>query len=365
MILTADDAVETVVDAMRLGAHDYLAKPIVPDRLIASLEEAIEKNRLAHEEVAEPLAEALPDLPGVVGESEAMLDVVRQVGRVARSDVSVLLLGETGTGKELVARALHRSGPRRDGPFVALNCAAVPASLQESELFGHERGAFTGADERRIGRFERADGGTLFLDEVAELSPELQAKLLRALQERAIERVGGTELIRSDFRVVAATHQDLWEAVAERRFRADLYHRLAVFEIEIPPLRDRTGDVPLLTAAILERLVEGAAPTLAADALRALQAYSWPGNVRELENVLQRAIVVADGGAILRRDLPRRILDPASATPPAGTRTLEEVENQTILEAYERSGGNVSEIARELGIARATLYRKLKKLDLR
>lgn len=320
---------------------------------------------------------------GIVGDSLQMRELYRQVERVAAADVSVLLHGESGTGKELVARAIHHLSPLSDGPFVALNCAAVAETLQESELFGHEKGAFTGADKQRLGRLEQADGGTLFLDEVAELSPSLQAKLLRALQERVFTRVGGNVEIRSRFRLVAATHRDLSAEVEAGRFREDLFFRVAVFECELPPLRERRGDVQRLAAHFLDQLGPGGArQPISPAALQVLEKHRWPGNVRELMNALQRASVMAAGEPIRPADLPPRVqrgadqaqseqlLQAVAEASPATAngndpRSIEDIERAAIEAALVRHKGNLSTATRELGLARSTLYRKLKKYGLR
>jgi DNA-binding NtrC family response regulator len=372
IVLTADREVSTAVEATRLGAFDYLVKPIDRTELLTTVKNALERYsmrvRLAQlEREVEGRGYA-----GIVGQSPPMKELFRQMDRVAASDISILIHGESGTGKELVARALHRSSGRRDGPFVPLNCAAIPETLQESELFGHERGAFTGATARRVGRFEEADGGTLFLDEVAELSLSAQAKLLRVLQDRSFRRLGASGEVRSDFRLIAATHRDLDEQVKAGRFRGDLYFRVAVLELAIPPLRRRQGDIPLL----VERFLQDAADEhgrgevrVSAEALAALEAYPWPGNVRELENAVRRAAVVCEGGVLAPRDLPARVLEGGERRPAnradEAPQTLEDIERAAILGAIERTGGNLSEVGRQLGIGRTTLYRKLKKYDIR
>ena len=324
-----------------------------------------------------------------------MLELFRQMDRAATSDITVLVLGESGSGKELVARALHEKGGRAAGPFVALNCAAVPEALQESEFFGHERGAFTGATERRRGRFEQADGGTLFLDEVGELSPALQAKLLRVLQERTFQRLGSTTDIRSDFRLIAATHRDLSADVAAGRFREDLFFRIAVFELEVPSLRARPDDIPLLTSVFIKRFARmhnasAPVPEMAAPVLDVLMRYDWPGNVRELSNAVQRAVVAAGDRPITVADLPPRIMAsrtragetpvavtptlpaagpsapvwPAPSAPAVGGSDLAAIERQAIEQAIERNRGNMAAVVRELGIGRTTLYRRLKEYGI-
>ncbi|OQC35159.1 MAG: Transcriptional regulatory protein ZraR [Acidobacteria bacterium ADurb.Bin051] len=372
ILLTGVSDVDMVVQAMQLGAFDYLAKPVELARLLTVIRHAVERSRMAERLAELEAGPAVAGQPNLVGRSPAMLEVLRQSARVAATDITVLVIGESGTGKELAARAIHAASARAAGPLVTVNCAAIPESLQESALFGHERGSFTGAVAQRKGHFELADGGTLFLDEVAELSPSAQAKLLRVLQDRSFTRVGGTSELRSDFRLVAATHRDLASLVAEKRFREDLYFRVAVFEIHLPPLRERGDDVLLLASRFLGELGQAAGRTglrLAPESADLLRAYSWPGNVRELENALQRAVVVSEGEVITPADLPERIRtagarranglaeNGAAAPPPL---TLAEIEHRAIRAAVERHGGNLTEAADELGIGRSTLYRKLR-----
>jgi transcriptional regulator with GAF, ATPase, and Fis domain len=309
---------------------------------------------------------------GIVGRSQAIMRVLREVERVAPTMSTVLLRGETGTGKELFARAVHEKSRRAHGPLVEVNCAAFAPSLIESELFGHERGAFTGAVQRRLGRFELAQGGTLFLDEIGELPLEVQAKLLRALQEHTVDRVGGSHTIHVDVRIVAATNRDLDALVREGRFRADLFYRLAVFPIVVPPLRDRREDIADLAAVLVRTLAARHASSVDAvedDAMLALQAYDWPGNVRELQNVLERALILARGKCIELSDLPElssRVTEPAGehgASAPEGGSLKERVESYErglIVDALARAGGNQSEAARRLGMSRATLQYKIK-----
>jgi DNA-binding NtrC family response regulator len=402
IILTGTTEIATVVTAMQRGAFDYLAKPVARDNLLETVAKALDHvrrtRRIAELDSGKTAADELDHLDGIVGRSVPMRALFRQIERVAASDVTVLVHGESGTGKELVARALHDRSARHKGPFVALNCAAIPESLQESELFGHEKGAFTGAVGRHSGRFEQANGGTLFLDEIGEIAPSLQAKLLRVFQERRFHRVGGTQEVQVDVRIVAATHRDLFADVAQGRFREDLYYRLAVFELEVPPLRDRPGDLPLL----VERLTADLAKKhnkpdleLHPDTLELLTRYRWPGNVRELQNALERAVVVASDRLVRAEDLPRRVNNPltpnatqasSSATLSAGptlpTRPADnqpraappteptpilpviELERRAILDALARTGSNVSEASRLLGIPRTTMYRKLKRHDI-
>ena len=380
IILTGDRDIATVVDAMRMGAYDYLSKPPTRTKLLTTVRNAAEKHTLSTR--VEQLQRELkgPGFDQIVGRSAPMRQLFSQIAKVAASDITVLVRGDSGTGKELVAHALHDNGARASGPFVAVNCAAIPETLQDSEFFGHEKGAFTGAVAARAGRFEQADGGTLLLDEIGELSPSLQAKLLRVLQERRFERVGGTKSIESNFRLVAATHRDLRQMVADGQFREDLFFRVAVFELEIPPLRERLGDLVPLTAALIERIVPiGSRPrTVSQDAMTAIAGHTWPGNVRELFNVLQRAVVVAEGPEIRKVDLPKYIIDPGATAPHSGKQgngdrtepaanemTLDELERWAIEREIQRAGGNLSEVGRTLGIGRTTLYRKLKRYGIR
>jgi two-component system response regulator AtoC len=362
LVLTAHGTVETAVEAMKLGAFDYLAKPLSgPDEIVLTATRALERRRL-REERRQSRAHA-EEGHGFVARDPAMLAVAQQVSRVAPTEATVLLLGESGTGKEVVARALHRESRRHDGPFVAVNCAALSESLLESEMFGHEKGAFTGATAARRGRFELADGGTLFLDEVAELQPQLQAKLLRVLEERRFERVGGTRQIEVDIRLIAATNRDLAQQMLSGRFRDDLYHRLAVFPIRLLPLRERPGDFEPLAAHLLATVARRLGRqelSLSNEARERLRSYEWPGNVRELANVLERAAILTDGTIIGVEHLgiaapPRPAL---GAGLPAVT--LGELEREAIRQALEATGGHRKRAAARLGIGLRTLYEKLK-----
>ncbi len=391
VILTGLAEVDVVVQAMQLGAFDFLVKPVEVTKLVTTVRNAAERYRMSRRLAELEREMAFHGHPTIAGRSIVMRDLFRQIDRVAGTDVTVLLVGESGTGKELVARAIHAASPRAGGQLVALNCAAIPESLQESELFGHERGAFTGAMDRRKGRFELADGGTLFLDEVAELSASAQAKLLRVLEEKSFTRLGGAADLRSDFRLLATTHQNLENLVATRRFREDLYFRVAVFEIVLPPLRERGEDVLLLAAKFATDFGTAAgrpAMRLAAEAADLLRAYSWPGNVRELENAVQRAVVVCDGEVIRPSDLPDRVRQttaprPVAVADPAGAAerpvapvpapsaalpdepvTLAELERRAIESALRQSAGNLTLAAQRLGIGRSTLYRKVRELRL-
>ncbi len=374
IMLTGDEKVETVVRAMRCGAFDYLTKPLDRGRLLTTLHNAMEQLRLSAR-VAQLEREVSGGYEGIIGDSPAMKQVFRQLDRLSRSDVTVLIRGESGTGKELIARALHESGARKRGPFVAVNSAAIPEPLLESELFGHERGAFTGAVDRRIGKFEEANRGTIFLDEIGELSPVVQARLLRVLQERTFNRVGGSATLKSDFRLLSATHRNLAKEVEEGRFREDLYFRLAVFDLEIPALRKRPEDIPAIALHFVRQyagVTNSAAHAISPAALQMLVGWSWPGNVRELQNVIQRALVVADATEIQPRDLPEKMRNGAGTTAnsplpdgvAADTGTLEEASRNLMLQALERHAGNASAVMRELNIGRARFYRMLRKYDL-
>jgi two-component system response regulator HydG len=381
LVVSAHGTIAIAVEAMAEGAIDFLEKPFPPEVLRARVEKAVQiarerRGARADRGRAEALGEDLArehDPHGMVGSSEPMRRVLEQVRKVASTDATVLVLGESGTGKELVARAVHDGGPRRNGPFVSVSCAAIPEGLLESELFGHERGAFTGAVKRKLGRFELADGGTLFLDEVGEIPPSTQVKLLRALQERTIERVGGEGSIEVDVRLVSATNRDLSRMVAEGRFREDLFYRLDVVEIRLPPLRDRPGDVEELAQVFLSR----AAPRLgsavsgfAPEALELLRGHRWPGNVRELQNVVEQALVFAEGPLVRADDLPEglRRAPAAALTAPAGDRplpdVLDDLERQLVVAAMEKARGVKAEAARLLGIKPSALYYKLEKYGI-
>lgn len=371
IMLTAKGSIATAVEAMKKGAFDYLTKPVDTQQLKQVLEGALERTT-AYEKVELYRRELASKgrFGRLVGESRPMRMLYDLLSQVGPSAASVLIVGESGTGKEMVARTLHELSPRREAEFVAVNCAAIPETLLESEIFGHERGAFTGAEGRRQGLFELADGGTLFLDEVAEMAPATQAKLLRVLEERAFRRVGGAEEIRVDVRVLAATNVDPDEALREGKLRDDLFYRLNVFTLDLPPLRSRREDIELLSAAFVQEVaavnqknVTGLGP----DALVALESYRWPGNVRELRNVIERAVIMARGETILSQDLPASLLEPAVKPPSSegldlrvGT-TVEEAERNLILKTLEATGQNKTRAAEILGISLKTLHNKLKK----
>jgi DNA-binding NtrC family response regulator len=364
VLLTASPSMEMAMEAIRQGAHDVLSKPLPRGRVREIVGGIEEISRLR------PLPEETAGADTIVGASPGMMSVFKSIARAAGSDATVLVLGESGTGKEMVARVLHARSHRARCPFVAINCAAVPENLLESELFGHEKGAFTGAIGRRIGRFERASAGTLFLDEIGDMSMALQSKILRALQEREVERVGGAAPIPIDVRIVAATNRDLATAVQEGKFREDLYYRLAVITLTLPPLRERGGDLDLLAMHFLATYArEHGRPVraVAEEVITALRRHPWPGNVRQLRNAVERAVVMSEGAVLLPQHLPPEILVPADAPstngnhapPEAPMVTLEEMERQMIRRALRESGKNVTLAAERLGIHRNTLRRKI------
>jgi two-component system response regulator HydG len=374
LIMTAYSNVESAVEALKSGAYDYLVKPLDLDVLHLACERALEHSLLKSENslLRERFGAAI-DTQGMIGASPAILQALEMMVMVAPSEATVLITGESGTGKELMARAIHANSPRRDGPFVAVNCAALTETLLESELFGHERGAFTGADKRREGRFLLADKGTIFLDEIGETSAAMQAKLLRVLQERAFERVGGASTIQVDVRVLAATNRDLQAEVEAGRFRADLYYRLNVVTLRLPALRERVEDIPLLAENFLKRLAlknRKVAKGFTPAAMNCLLKHSWPGNVRELENAVERAVVLLVGDYVSERELPPHLAprdkgaSPAASVPSLAGMSLEEVERQAILKTLDACEGNKSEAARRLGITRKTLHAKLQRYDL-
>ncbi|UCG07050.1 MAG: sigma-54-dependent Fis family transcriptional regulator [Desulfobacterales bacterium] len=373
IIMTAYSSVETAVEALKQGAHDYLTKPLDFEKLRITIERAMEHTRLKEENrlLKESLGKQF-DRQNIIGQSPAMIRLLETVAQVAPSEATVLITGESGTGKELIAGAIHFNSHRKDGAFVKINCAAITETLLESELFGHEKGAFTGADRRKEGRFVQANKGSLFLDEVSEMTLTMQVKLLRVLQEREIVRVGGEETIKVDVRLIAATNKNLEDLIAKNVFREDLYYRLNVVRLEIPPLRKRREDIPLLAQHFLtmfadknRKEIKGFAP----QAMDHLIKYDWPGNVRELMNAIERAVVLARSDYLAEEEFP--VIQSATATAgelaPETTQaylesdlSLEEVEKATILKTLQAASGNKSETARRLGITRKTLHKKLK-----
>ncbi len=373
IIMTAYSSVETAVEALRLGAYDYLIKPLDFDVLKHSLARALEHSRLCVEnrELRRQLSDSSA-VPGILGRSKIMEDMQQMILTVAPAEATVLINGESGTGKELVARALHSGSLRADKPLIIVNCAALAENLLESELFGHERGAFTGADKKREGRFMQAHGGTIFLDEIGEMPLVLQAKLLRALQQGEVQRVGSDTPINVDVRIIAATNRNLLQEVKEKNFREDLYFRLNVISIEVPNLRQRKEDIPLLAAYFVEKFsqrnrkhIKGFLP----QALDTMLRYSWPGNVRELENVVERAVILCQGDMISENELPTNLHSTSTPLPSNQEYSLfglslDEVECLAITQTLQEVGDNKSEAARRLGITRATLHNKLKKYGL-
>ncbi len=383
IIMTAHSDLDSAVKAYDVGAFEYLPKPFDVIEAVEQVNRALASRRKA-------AAEAQPDevsSVGIIGKAPAMQEVFRAIGRLSRSNISVLITGESGTGKELVARALHRHSPRAEAPFIALNMAAIPRDLMEAELFGHEKGAFTGAQARRVGRFEQAEGGTLFLDEIGDMPAEAQTRLLRVLADGEFYRVGGATSVRADVRILAATHQDLEALVEQGRFREDLYHRLNVIRINIPPLRERREDIPQLTEFFLNKVareLDTEAKEIRPDALRVLEAFPWPGNVRQLENVARWLTVMGSGKEIHAADLPPEIQESSVGAAQAGrgadwrgalqewvrqqhldgaTGLQREVEQALIRAALNATGGRKQEAAQLLGWGRNTLTRKLKELE--
>jgi two-component system, NtrC family, response regulator AtoC len=370
VIMTAYATVDTAVAAMKKGAYDYLVKPFDPEELTLMMQKIVSQQSLLRENAV--LRQALKReyrFRDLVSKSPAMQSVFELARTAARSSSTILVLGESGAGKEILARAIHAESPRTDGPFVAVSCAALTESLLESELFGHEKGSFTGATSRRKGKFEAANGGTLFLDEVGDIGTKLQLDLLRVLEDRKLQRIGANENVEIDVRIIAATNRDLRRAVAEGRFREDLFYRLNVIPITLPPLRDRREDLPLLVDSILERLAVEMKKKLdgvSSEAMAAIMAHDWPGNVRELRNVLERGAVVAPGPVLQLTDLGMGGAAPKGEAPrPSALASLEDVEKRHVASVLAHTGGNVSQSARILGIDRVTLYNKMKRYGIR
>ncbi len=376
LIMTAYSSVESAVEALKAGAYDYLTKPLDFEALKITIDRAIEHTRLKAENKAlKRKIYSTFNIEDIIGKSPPMKELTDMLAVVAPSEATVLITGGSGTGKELIAKAIHFNSNRREGPLVTVNCAALAETLLESELFGHEKGAFTGADKRRDGRFMHANKGTIFLDEIGEMSPMMQAKLLRVIQDRKIQRVGGDKTIQVDVRIVAATNRDLDEDVSSGKFREDLYYRLNVVHLIVPPLKDRLEDIPLLAQHFLNNYAEknrkrikGFTPL----AMDMLLKYDWPGNVRELENAVERAVILVTGDYISEKELPLTITRPyiretrTANLGPAIDRlqSLEDIEKVAILSALASAGGNKSEAARKLKITRRTLYKKLQKFGV-
>jgi len=367
VVVTAFGSIDDAVSAMKHGVEDYLTKPINLEELELILDRIIEKRHLVRENrlLREQVKKA-PDVPGIVYQSEEMENVMSKVARAAESSATVLVTGESGTGKELVARAVHEVSDRRDKPFVAVNCSAVPENLIESELFGHEKGAFTGADRQRLGRFEQADGGTLFLDEIGEIPLHVQVKLLRVLQERSFQRVGGDETIDVDVRIIAATNRDLEKEVESGSFRQDLYYRINVVGLSIPPLRERRSDIPVLVEHFIGEYSKQHGKQIGSitpEALDRLVKYPFPGNIRELGNIIEQAVVLTRGDTITVKDLPLRVS--SGGEQPAGDLNLEdrvaELERNALWKALRETGGNKSAAARLLGLSERKIRYMLKK----
>ncbi len=382
IMLTAYGSVQTAIEALKVGAYDYLTKPVNLDDLEMMVERGLDSIRIKQEnlELRAALEQQRGDPDGIVGNSQAMLDLLEEARQVAETRTTVLITGESGTGKELLARAIHRLSQRKDRPFVAVHCAALNENLLESELFGHERGAFTGANERQIGRFERADGGSLFLDEIGEITPATQVKLLRVLESRSLERVGGSQAIQVDVRLLAATNRDLKAMVEAGTFRDDLYYRLNVVNLKLPALREHREDIPLLLNHYLKVASEDSGKRLAAftpEAIKVLTSYNWPGNIRELRNCVERMVVFARGSSLTLNDVPVEIRQAVGEQLQEKARQQQDElnlsdnpldikanEKNMIIQALAQCGGNRSRAAEVLGISRRTLHRKLHEYKL-
>ncbi|MCG3146576.1 MAG: DNA-binding transcriptional regulator NtrC [Verrucomicrobiae bacterium] len=391
IMMTAYGTTQTAIEAMKLGAYDYVLKPLDVPKLKALIAAALKSAKDMREVVSyQPMLAKEDYAEGIVGKSEAMQQVFKMIGQVSNSEATVLITGESGTGKELVARAVYHHSPRKAQPFLAINCAAIPENLLESELFGHERGAFTGASDRRIGKFEQCDRGTLFLDEIGDMPLSTQTKILRVLQNGEFQRVGGNQTITVDVRIIAATNKALERQVAEKKFREDLYYRLNVVRVHLPPLRERLDDLPVLVDYFLQKLAKNVPSSargkrIAVPALRQLEKYSWPGNVRELENCMERAAVVSRGEHIVVEDLPAEVREPRTVTAATDLnaavdsaaqalfalarrdRSLKLVplmERELIIRALAETGGNQVQTAKLLGITRATLRKRIEKFGI-
>ncbi|MBI5027004.1 MAG: sigma-54-dependent Fis family transcriptional regulator [Nitrospirae bacterium] len=368
IMITGFSTVESAVEAMKLGAYDYIRKPIDPDELLLIVERALEnkilldENRLLKEELAERFS-----FESIIGQHPRMMQVFEVVKKISQSRSNVIICGESGTGKELIARAIHYNGPRRKNRFIAVNCGAIPDNLLENELFGHEKGAFTGAYEQKKGLIEAADGGTLFLDEIGNISEPMQVRLLRVIQEKNFFRVGGTVEVKVDVRFISATNQDIERLVEDGRFREDLFHRLNVVTISLPPLRERREDIPLLINHFIKKFnhyygkeIKG----VTEDVLKVLMGYEWKGNIRELENVIERAITLMDGDTIEVSDLPAYILKRGDAKNIRRIPTLKELEKEHILRILKETDGDRNRAAELLGIDKTTLWRKIRRYNI-
>ncbi|MCA9137942.1 MAG: sigma-54-dependent Fis family transcriptional regulator [Planctomycetales bacterium] len=374
ILMTGHGTSETAISAMSGGAFEYVTKPFEPDDILPIIDAALETSRMARKRAVLPLDEnagATPELSKdyILGNCPSMIEVFRSIGRVASRDAAVLILGETGTGKEVVARAIYQHSRRHHQVFHAINCAAIPEALLESELFGHEKGAFTGADQRRIGKFEICNGGTLFLDEIGDMTPVMQTKLLRVLQEKEFERVGGSKPIKTDVRIIAATNRDLDLAMADGSFRSDLYYRLNEFTISLPPLRSRGDDLAKMAKhffVVFAKQLNKEFVSVAPETMQRLLRHDWPGNVRELENVMERAIALGAGPTLTPDDLPPHVVahQQAELEDPDGPLAIDVLEREAIERALEKTGGDKARAAKLLGIDRSTLYRKLKRYGL-
>lgn len=375
LMMTAYGSVDVAVEAMKRGAYDYLTKPVDLDRLEILIARAL-KSRKTEEEVVTLRKQVATKFhfDNILGSSPVMKEVFDIAEQVAPTRATVLIEGESGTGKELFAKAIHQLSPRKNSPFVAVHCQALPAQLLESELFGHEKGAFTGAIEKRIGRFEYANNGTIFLDEIGDIEPQIQVKLLRVIQERSFERLGSNKTVQVDVRIIAATNKDLEREVAEGRFREDLYYRLNVIKITLPPLRDRRGDIPILANAFLKEFAQENGKQISeisAEALDVLQNYSWRGNVRELRSAIESAVAMSRGDKLFIKDFPPAVREnkdeftsKSNGTKISGNMTMEEIEKQAIINALKQTGGHRTHAAEKLGISRRTLHRKLKEFGI-
>ena len=378
IMMTAYGSSNTAIQAMKEGAYDYVTKPLDLEEIKVTLEKAIQLKKLSEKAKTTQFGEDEFITQGLIGKSQKMQDIYKQIGRAASSDVTVLILGESGTGKELVARSIYMNSGRRNKPFVTVNCAAIPEGLLESELFGHEKGAFTDAKERRIGKFEQAKDGTIFLDEIGDMSLSLQAKILRVLQEKTFERVGGKETIFTNARVIAATNQNLLKLVEEKKFREDLYYRLNVFTIHLPPLRERKEDIPDLVEYFIYKyshkygkVVTGVSP----EVMEIFMDYNWPGNIRELENSIAHAIVVTQGSVILPEHLPKGIKRNKSEMVESNDveekgdvvpliEAIARLEKEMIVKALKKTGGNKTKAAKLLGISRKSLFNKIRDYNI-